>query len=66
MTILKCIGLMSGTSMDGIDAVLIETDGQNYTKQLCTLSLSYESSFQILLKATELAVSKYKGNLKLV
>lgn len=57
---------MSGTSMDGIDAVLIETDGQNYTKQLCTLSLSYESSFQILLKATELAVSKYKGNLKLV
>ncbi len=26
------IGLMTGTSMDGIDATLLETDGQNYIR----------------------------------
>ncbi|AIL65249.1 Anhydro-N-acetylmuramic acid kinase [Rickettsiales bacterium Ac37b] len=65
MTILKCIGLMSGTSMDGIDAVLLETDGKTYTKQLSSLSLSYDNSFRSLLKAAELVVRKYKGNLEL-
>ncbi len=29
MTLLRAIGLMSGTSMDGVDVALIETDGQN-------------------------------------
>ncbi|MGL4821741.1 MAG: anhydro-N-acetylmuramic acid kinase, partial [Plesiomonas shigelloides] len=27
----KYIGLMSGTSLDGVDSVLIETDGQQVT-----------------------------------
>ena len=26
---MRAIGLMSGTSMDGIDVALIETDGEN-------------------------------------
>lgn len=29
MAVLRAIGLMSGTSMDGIDAALLETDGEN-------------------------------------
>lgn len=65
MTILKCIGLMSGTSMDGIDAVLLETDGRSYIKQLYNLSFSYDNSFRTLLKTAESVVRKYKGNLEL-
>ena len=37
--ILKSIGLMSGTSMDGIDAVLMETDGKYDIKSKTNLSL---------------------------
>jgi anhydro-N-acetylmuramic acid kinase len=29
MTLMRAIGLMSGTSMDGVDVALIETDGEN-------------------------------------
>ncbi len=28
MTMLRALGLMSGTSMDGVDVALIETDGE--------------------------------------
>lgn len=36
------IGLMSGTSRDGIDAALIETDGYDHVRPLGFLSLPYE------------------------
>ncbi len=62
---LLCIGLMSGTSMDGIDAALISTDGQNYVKFLESASLSYHHHFQVALKAAEYGVRKYKGDLSL-
>lgn len=59
------IGLMSGTSMDGIDAALIETDGTPMTVQsIAHFSLSYDASFALLLKATEYAIKQAKGNLK--
>ncbi|MBS0359078.1 MAG: anhydro-N-acetylmuramic acid kinase [Proteobacteria bacterium] len=58
------IGLMSGTSMDGIDAALIETDGTpNLIMELGDHSLSYDPEFKTLLKAAEYAVRKSHGDM---
>ncbi|MFN7038558.1 MAG: anhydro-N-acetylmuramic acid kinase [Alphaproteobacteria bacterium] len=65
MNVFRSIGLMSGTSMDGIDAVLLETDGYHHIKQIGKLSIKYEPEFKILLKSIEYAVRQEKGNLKL-
>lgn len=62
---LNCIGLMSGTSMDGIDAALIKTDGETNSNQLCAVSLEYAPEFQILLKTAEYVVRKHRGNLQI-
>ena len=50
MTIpLTAIGLMSGTSLDGIDAALIRTDGEDLVEHIAALSLSYGSGERDLL-----------------
>jgi len=59
------IGLMSGTSMDGIDAALLETDGsENLIRDLGSYSLSYTPECKKLLKAAELAIRTYHSNLQ--
>ena len=60
---LTCIGLMSGTSMDGIDATLMETDGGEYIKTGITLSISYDNDFKIKLREAERSVRSAKKDI---
>lgn len=59
----KAIGLMTGSSMDGIDGALIETDGLFYSQHISGASIDYSSEFKILLRICEYAVQQEKGNL---
>jgi len=43
------IGLMSGTSRDGIDAALIETDGEGVSKGVAFHAMAYHDGFRLRL-----------------
>jgi anhydro-N-acetylmuramic acid kinase len=49
--VLRCIGLMSGTSADGVDAALIETDGESAVRPGPSLTLPYEQGFRARLRS---------------
>jgi len=42
----RALGLMSGTSIDGVDAALIETDGGNIVRSLGYLGWTYDNAFR--------------------
>lgn len=44
------LGLMSGTSLDGIDAAIIDTDGENHITQVAQLHKPYTEEFQRKLR----------------
>jgi anhydro-N-acetylmuramic acid kinase len=44
------IGLMSGTSMDGIDIALLRTDGENVVERGPSMGIPYEPAFRDRLK----------------
>ncbi len=48
---MRAIGLMSGTSLDGVDAALIETDGETVDRFGPTLYRSYTPSERDILRA---------------
>jgi anhydro-N-acetylmuramic acid kinase len=48
--ILKVIGLMSGTSLDGVDAALLETDGETVVQPGPALTLPYDAETRALLR----------------
>ena len=46
----NALGLMSGTSMDGIDVALIETDGVDVARPLATHFVTYPEPFREVLR----------------
>jgi anhydro-N-acetylmuramic acid kinase len=57
------IGLMSGTSMDGINAALIKTNGKTNIDELAHRTLPYDVEIKLLLKAAEFATRRSAGDL---
>jgi len=49
--IYRAIGLMSGTSLDGIDAAMIETDGYDYVEFIDFETQSYDQDFRHAIRA---------------
>src|ERR1700722_19358489 len=47
----KVIGLMSGTSLDGVDAALLETDGEEVVRPGPGLTVPYDAQTRGLLRA---------------
>jgi len=47
----KVIGLMSGTSLDGVDAAMIETDGQGIVRPGPGLTVPYDDATRGMLRA---------------
>src|ERR1700760_136589 len=47
----KVIGLMSGTSLDGVDAALLETDGEAVARPGPGLTVPYDGETRALLRA---------------
>ena len=64
-SVMLSIGLMSGTSMDGIDGSLMETDGNTMIYELGHASTAYAEEFKILLHATQFCIKQYQGQLTL-
>ena len=46
------LGLMSGTSLDGIDASIIKSDGENFIKTIDNMHFEYDYQFKNKLKKT--------------
>lgn len=62
--LLYAIGLMSGTSMDGIDATLIQSDGEYNLNILDAISTTYNRLTHYAFKSLEYAASKAQGDIQ--
>ena len=49
---LYSLGLMSGTSLDGIDVSIIKSDGEQYLEIIDDLYLKYDDHLKLKLKHT--------------
>src|SRR5689334_6489846 len=50
MTVVRAIGMMSGTSLDGVDVALIETDGEVVAARGATSYRAYSDQERALLR----------------
>ena len=57
------IGLMSGTSMDGVDVALLKTDGQQQIERVAGLSVPYPADFVHAMKQVEQQVKANQGKI---
>ena len=48
----KVMGLMSGTSLDGVDAALLETDGEEVARPGPALTMAYPPETRALLRSS--------------
>ncbi len=46
MTVMRAIGLMSGTSMDGIDLAMLDTDGERHVVRGPAMGIAYDPAFR--------------------
>jgi anhydro-N-acetylmuramic acid kinase len=51
MSLIPAIGLMSGTSMDGIDLAMLRTDGENIVERGPSLFVPYDAAFRRRIEA---------------
>lgn len=51
MKVFRAIGLMSGTSLDGIDAALISTDGESRIERHAFLTVPYDDGLRARIRA---------------
>ena len=51
MKIYRVIGLMSGTSLDGIDAALLQTDGENHIAREAFLTVPYAEDLRAQIRS---------------
>lgn len=56
----RAIGLMSGTSMDGIDLAFIETDGENFVNPLGASETNYDAAQRSKLRAALQAAATWE------
>ncbi len=59
------VGLMSGTSLDGVDAALVSTDGKRQIETLGWLTLPYDATLREQLRSV-LGASEYTDGVKSV
>jgi anhydro-N-acetylmuramic acid kinase len=52
MAAMRAIGLMSGTSMDGIDLAVLETDGEAMVRRGASFFVPYEAAFRRRIEAS--------------
>ena len=59
----RAIGLMSGTSLDGVDAALLETDGEQAVRPGRAITLFYSPEIRALLRAALEAARDHRTGL---
>lgn len=58
------VGLMSGTSLDGVDCALIETDGAGYVRPLGFLTIPYGDADRAKIRSCFGTKDRYDPNIK--